>query len=182
MWSEPQRRREREERLIFLHFLHNFLSISSLKTLVCRMCRVCFPWTGYETCQNKKKNEKRRERESNTPPSLVCCVTEWWNYYTKNLLPCFFHFFIPEFPEHWATIITRILGPHTPVTRSDVGREENTNALFAKCIWLYFCPESCLIGVHVRKSMVDCGWGSATSSVRTPGFPSLHLLKHMSGL
>lgn len=182
MWSEPQRLREREERLIFLHFLHNFLSISSLKTLVCRMCRVCFPWTGYETCQNKKKNEKRRERESNTPPSLVCCVTEWWNYYTKNLLPCFFHFFIPEFPEHWATIITRILGPHTPVTRSDVGREENTNALFAKCIWLYFCPESYLIGVHVRKSMVDCGWGSATSSVRTPGFPSLHLLKHMSGL
>lgn len=131
--------------------------------------------------EQKKMKKEERERVTLLPPSCAVLQNDGI-IIQKNLLPYFFHFFIPEFPEHWATIITRILGPHTPVTRSDVGREENTNALFAKCIWLYFCPESCLIGVHVRKSMVDCGWGSATSSVRTPGFPSLHLLKHMSGL
>lgn len=99
MWSEPQRRREREERLIFLHFLHNFLSISSLKTLVCRMCRVCFPWTGYETCQNKKKNEKRRERERVTllPPSCAVLQNDGI-IIQKNLLPYFFHLFYPGVP------------------------------------------------------------------------------------
>lgn len=77
----------------FFCFLHNFLSISSPKTPVCRMCRVCFPWTGYETRQNKKRKKST---------SLLDCLAMQKDgvIIQKTSPPYFFSLFIPKFQEH----------------------------------------------------------------------------------
>lgn len=170
MWNEPQRGRERKkERLIFLHFLHNFLSISSLKTLVCRMCRVCFPWTGGSgTCQNKKIYICEKERGRITLPLPFAL-----QYRKMELLPrkphrLVFSLFIPEFPEHRATITTRILWPHTLTLRG----KKKQMLLAAKCIclfsdlnhaWFVFMWNSqwqAGPGVRLCRNISTVGWSS----------------------
>lgn len=132
----------KKERQIFLHFLHYFLSISSLKTLVCRMCRVCFPWTGGNgTCQNEKKKKKKRmekKRERNAPPPSCTTIQKDGVITQKTSPTCFFTLiFVPDFPEHWATITTRILGPHTgyPLLRWE-GRKSKCSSRQSASAWV----------------------------------------------
>lgn len=87
-----------------------------------------------------KAGEKGREREKEKCSFfLLYCNIERWIYYPENLTD--FFFFILEFPEHRATITTRILGPcsSSPLWRWEKG-EKKKKVLLAKCTSLYFCP------------------------------------------
>lgn len=171
MWSEPQTGREREKgRLIFftlsaqfpLYFLPEDPCLQNVQSMLSMDRRL---WNLPE----QKKYEKKKGREKRSS-SLLHCNTERWSYYPENLTTLFFSLFIPEFPEHWATITTRILGPHTGYPLWRWGRRKTQTLLVAKCIGLYFCPASRLIGVHVRQPMVVWGWGSTVGrNIRTVG-------------
>ena len=170
--TERQKRREGETD--FLHFLHNFLSISSLKTLVCRMCRVCFPWTGgYGTCQNKKKRKKEKKgervRDINAPPPSCTAIQKDGVITQKTSPSCFFTFY-PRVPGTLSYYYDQNTWTAHRLPTLTLREKKKQMLLAAKCIGLYFCPASRLIGVHVRQPMVDWGWGSTVGkNIRTVG-------------
>lgn len=176
---------EKERGDFLLHILHNFLSISSLKALVCRMCRVCFPWTrGCGTRQKRKQRKKtqswrEREREREKSSSFLSnCNIERWIYCPENLTD--FFFFFPKFPEHRATITTRILGPRSsyPIWRWKWGKKESGlcckvhQSLFLSCIlpiWCWWETADGGVGAEVRLRVEILGFFKRV--------PNLHPLK-----
>lgn len=70
-------------------------------------------WNLPERRKKKKKGWKKREREMLLLPP--CTTIQKDGVITQKTSPtCFFTLiFVLDFPEHWATITTRILGPHT---------------------------------------------------------------------
>lgn len=166
--TDRQRKREGET-----DFFYTFCTISSLFPPWRPLSAECaeYAFHGQEAMEpaRTKKIWKKKGREKRSS-SLLHCNTERWSYYPENLTTLFFSLFIPEFPEHWATITTRILGPHTGYPLWRWGRRKTQTLLVAKCIGLYFCPASRLIGVHVRQPMVVWGWGSTVGrNIRTVG-------------
>lgn len=126
------------------------------------MCRVCFPWTGgYGTCQNKKnmkkkgESESERDRNAPPPPPPSCSAIEKDGVITqKTSPPCFFTFHpgVPGTLSYYYDQNTWTA--HRLPALTSRGKKKQM-PLVAKCIGLYFCPASRLIGVHVRQPMVD---------------------------
>ena len=131
----------------------------------------------------KKKKETELEKRSSSP--LLHCNTERWSYYPENLTALFFHFL------SWSSRNTELLLrpeylDRTPVTRSDVEREEKTNApgskvhrpLFLSCITPNWCSCETANGrlgaeVQLRVEILE-QWD------KVPSLPPRNRLKHSS--
>lgn len=112
---------------------------------------------GQKIGKKDTKLERKGKREK-CSFYLSYCSIERWIYYPENLTDFFFSFFILEFPEHRATITTRILGPCSSYPLWRWERGEKKKVLLAKCTSRYFCPASSPTGVNVRQPMVMGMW------------------------
>lgn len=107
----------------------------------------------------RPKERRWREKRYSWPPAIQIDGVNT----QKTSPPCFFSLFILEFPEPWAAIMTRILGPHTGYPHWRLEGRKN-KCVEVKCTGLYFCPASRLIGVHVGHPMAD--WEPRLGGVR----------------
>lgn len=148
MWSEPQRVREGEkERLIFftlsaqfpLYFLPEDPCLQNVQSMLSMDRRL---WNLPE----QKNRERERGGGGKCSSSLLHCNTERWSYYPENLTALFFHF-LPRSSRNTELLLRPEYLDRTPVTHSDVEREEKTNAprskvhrpLFLSCITPNWC-------------------------------------------
>lgn len=160
MWSEPQRGRKREkERRIFFtlsaqfpfYFLPEDPCLQNVQRMLSTDRRL---WNLPE----QKKSEKKESEKDTPPPS--CTAMQKDGVITQKILPpCFFHF-LSRSSRNTELLLRPEYLDRTPVIRSQVEEKKKQMVLIAKCIGLYFCATSRLIGVHVRQPIVDWVWGS----------------------
>lgn len=148
-------------------FFYTFCTISFLFPPLRPLSTECaeYAFHGQEALEparteNREKRHKAGEKGKEREMFLLSLILQ---YRKMDLLPrkphwFFFSFFILEFPEHRATITTRILGPCSSYPLWRWERGEKKKVLLAKCTSRYFCPASSPTGVNVSQPVVMGMW------------------------
>lgn len=141
VWNQPQTGREQEKQSDFftlsaqfpLYFLPEDPCLQNVQSMLSMDRRL-------SNLPEQNIYIKKGETEKNAPPPSCTAMQKDEVITQKTSLPRFFVFFslfILVFPEHWGTIMTRILGLRTgsPLWRWE---REKKRLLTAKVHWLVF--------------------------------------------